>query len=83
MSLKVISEYGEECYDLLAKKTTPSLSFSKDRDFSEWKDELKGKFRELLGLDSIEANEAKESGFTIEFTEKKRGLHPHTLLLLK
>ena len=73
MSLKAISEFGEESYDLLAKKTTPSLSFSEKRDFEEWKSELKGKFRELLGLDSIEENEAQDSNFTIEFTEKKEG----------
>ena len=73
MSDLKISEYGEECYDLLAKKTVPALSFRKSSDFSVYKSNLKKKFRELTGLSDIEANEAENLNLNIEFTEKKEG----------
>ena len=73
MDNSIISECGEECYDILARKTKPALSFTSEIDLDTQRASLKNKFRELLGLSDIEANAAKTPALKIEYTEKNDG----------
>ncbi len=60
------SDYNHE---LLVKKMTPRLSFDKNADFGAWKEQIREKFYELSGLDSIAEN-ACESKITVESREE-------------
>ena len=42
---------GNKCPATLAKKITPKLSFDKSRNYTEWKNEVSEKLRELLGME--------------------------------
>ena len=60
------------CHELLAKKTTPALSFDRSRDYNAWKKELKEKFVGLTGLSEIEKN-ACPLNVRVEYEEEKDG----------
>ena len=44
------------CHETIVKNTTPLLSYSKDRDYAEWKKAIKEKLIELSGFDLVAAN---------------------------
>ena len=64
---------GRECHDTLVKKAKPILTYSEDRDYFKWKEEIRAKFRELSGLDDIEANAEPNPQFEIVKEEKLEG----------
>lgn len=47
---------GDLCHELLIQETKPALAFDSAADFAPWRDALKAKLAELIGLDRIEAN---------------------------
>ena len=56
---------GMKCHAEIAKKNRPLLSFDESKDFGEWRDKVKEKLVELLGLDIIAENSC-ESEMVIE-----------------
>ena len=46
----------DTCHDILVKNNKPLLSFDKNTDFEEYRNTLKAKFTELLGMDIIAQN---------------------------
>jgi cephalosporin-C deacetylase-like acetyl esterase len=60
-----MSYNGVACHDILTAKQTPKLAFNKNQDYAEWKQSIKEKFIDLLGLDAIAENSC-EPQFTIE-----------------
>lgn len=63
---------GDTSHELLVKKLTPSLSFSADADFDEWKSALGEKLFELLGIDEIKKN-ACPLALDVEWEERRDG----------
>lgn len=63
---------GIKCHGELAKRTRPRLSFDESRNFGEWRDSVKEKLTELLGLDVIAEN-ACEPSLVIEEDERFDG----------
>ena len=63
---------GANCHDRLAKITKPKLAFDENKDFLVWKEQVKEKLTELLGLDVIAQN-ACELNMQIVSTEQKEG----------
>lgn len=63
---------GELCHDLLVKNMKQKLAFDKNADYSEWKEKVRAKFRELIGIDEIALN-ACEPDLDVEDTVKKDG----------
>ncbi len=47
---------GNLIYDTLYGRMTPKLSYSADNDYDEWKEQVREKFIEKLGIDKIEKN---------------------------
>ena len=62
---------GLICHDLLIDKIQPKLAFSARKSFTKWQKELKDKFNELIGVDSIKENSC-EKNFKIEKIEEKK-----------
>ncbi len=44
------------CHQLLGQKTTPKLCFDDNRDFNEWKKQVREKFLDLFGINNIAKN---------------------------
>lgn len=63
---------GDLCHDVLVKEMKHKLSFDENKDFAEYRKELKTKLFELLGIDKIELNACAEN-MIIESEEKKDG----------
>lgn len=59
---------GDLCHTLLTKKTVGKLSFNEQQDYNTWKQNVKNKLVELLGLDKIACN-ACEINLVIESDE--------------
>lgn len=55
----------------LIEKTKPALAFDESADYAKWRNEVKRKFIDLTGLDSIAENAATDPKFTIERDEDK------------
>ena len=64
---------GVKCHDELVKKQQPKLSFDASADYNAWKQSIKEKYIELLGLDVIAQNTC-EPQFTIEEEVQKEGI---------
>lgn len=64
---------GIKCHDTLARNMKQKLAYGTNANYAEWKKDIKEKFVELLGLDEIELNAAKDSKFEIEKVEQKEG----------
>ena len=47
---------GTICHDKLVAKMKPLLSFNEKADFGVWKEQIKNKLTELLGIDEIKKN---------------------------
>lgn len=47
---------GDRVHDYLTKYVAPKLSFDESCDYEEWRNEIKNKLNELLGLDVIAEN---------------------------
>ena len=62
---------GDLCHQLLMNKK-PKLSFDENNDYSTWKNAIKEKFIELVGMDNIEKN-ACPLNIQIESEEEKDG----------
>ena len=62
---------GDLCHQLLMNKK-PKLSFDENNDYSTWKNVIKEKFIELVGIDNIEKN-ACPLNIQIESEEEKDG----------
>lgn len=71
MNEKIIID-GDLCHTTLVKKTNGKLRFNKDADYTSWKEQIREKLYELLGMASIEAN-ACEPNLTIEEDVMKDG----------
>jgi hypothetical protein len=63
---------GDLCHKLLANSMTPKLSFDSGREYTAWRGQLKEKFYELLGMESIIRN-ACPIQVEIEKEEQKEG----------
>lgn len=63
----------ELCHDILVQKIVPKLAYTKECDYTEWKDTLKEKFYELTGLNDIPENTCPLN-IQIEWEEDK-GTH--------
>lgn len=48
--------YGDACHDILTSNIKGTLAYRSDCDFGEWKRQVEGKLRELLGMDVIGEN---------------------------
>lgn len=57
---------GVYCHDRLVETTKQKLGFNQDVDYKVWKEQVKDKLTELLGLDVISENKSESTGFTIE-----------------
>lgn len=57
---------GRVCHDILVEKAKPILTFDENRNFEEYRKELREKFMELTGLYDIEKNAALDPDFQIE-----------------
>ena len=67
-----MSYNGVKCHDELVKKQQPKLSFDASAEYNAWKQSIKEKYIELLGLDVIAQNTC-EPQFTIEEEVQKEG----------
>lgn len=47
---------GDLCHDILIQKIKPKLSFDEKKDYKTWKESVKEKLYELLGIDLVKAN---------------------------
>ena len=63
---------GDLCHDILAKNMKGELEFDENADFDIWRNKVKDKFIELLGINEIRKN-ACELAPEIVKTEKKDG----------
>lgn len=63
---------GDLCHDLLREKIQPKLSFSENTDYGQWKEQLKEKFFELVGINNVKEN-ACPLRFEIESEVQKEG----------
>ncbi len=60
---------GLTCHDILTQNAVPSLAFSTRKNYAKWKKDIKEKFREVLGMDAIEANAC---AFQMEIDEEEQ-----------
>ncbi|MBR2870010.1 MAG: acetylxylan esterase [Clostridia bacterium] len=60
-----MSYNGVACHDHVTATQTPKLAFNENQDYNTWKQSIKEKYIDLLGLDVIKEN-ACEPQFTIE-----------------
>lgn len=63
---------AERNHELLIENMDRELKFSPEVDFACWRESVKSKLRQLIGLDEIAKN-ACEPNLEIEFTEKRDG----------
>ena len=63
---------GDMCHDMLIKNTVQKLSFNEQCDYKSWRDSVRDKLVELLGLAEIEKNKC-EPNLKIEDTVEKDG----------
>ena len=63
---------GDLCHQLLKENNTPQLSFKDDVDYVIWKEQLRNKFVELVGIKNIAKN-ACPLNVQIESEEQKEG----------
>lgn len=63
---------GDLCHSTIIKNTTPLLSFDNNKDYNVWKNDIKAKFSELIGIENIKKN-ACPLTFEIESVEQKDG----------
>lgn len=61
---------GDLCHEIILSKLQPKFGYDENRDFNEWKKELKEKFISLTGIDEIEKN-ACDPEMKIVFSEDK------------
>ena len=47
---------GDRLHSYIVKNVAPKLAFDENRDYGEWRNEIKSKLTELLGLDVIAEN---------------------------
>ncbi len=85
---------GELCHNLLTKSIKPILSFDEQKNYAEWKKQIKEKLFDLVGIDNIKRNECplnleiesevqKEGYKQIRFTfESERGAFVPCYLLI-
>ena len=64
---------GLLCHDRITEKLTPKLSFDESADFSEWKEKIRGKLIELLGLDTISENAVNDPRMEMVEEEQMEG----------
>ena len=57
---------GAKCHDSLVKRVKPILSFDENADYDCWKQQIKEKLIDLMGLDQVEENISPVDNFTIE-----------------
>lgn len=57
--------YGDLCHDLLATKQPRKLAYKEWKNYVEWKEQIRAKLLELVGMEKIAAN-ACPSDFQIE-----------------
>lgn len=73
-NLKNAYEYAEEpLHGELAKAMKQALKYDPNGDYTAWKESVRAKFKELSGLDLIEAAGKCDLALAIEYTEKKEG----------
>ena len=63
---------GDLCHKLLTDSITPTLRFNEKADYVAWREKIKTKYNELLGLDNIARN-ACPLQIQIEKEEQKEG----------
>ncbi len=63
---------GFLCHDILTENMKPKLSFDSRKNYSKWKEDIREKYIELLGLDAISLNTC-EPCFEIDSEEQKDG----------
>ncbi|MBQ2741731.1 MAG: acetylxylan esterase [Oscillospiraceae bacterium] len=63
---------GNRCHEVLIDKMKPELSFDPSKDYGAWREKVREKLLELLGMERIEAN-ACELKMQIERDEQKDG----------
>lgn len=63
----------DESRKRLYDRAVQSLSFDETKPFDEWKEQLKAKLVELIGLETIAENRTDEPNFTLESEEQKDG----------
>ena len=63
---------GNRCHEVLIDKMKPELSFDPSKDYGAWREKVREKLLELLGMERIEAN-ACELKMQIERDEQKGG----------
>ena len=68
----MIKIQGDLCHSLLTKKIQPKLAFNDGMDFLAWKNEVREKLLELVGIDRIAEN-ACPLNIQIESEEQKDG----------
>lgn len=64
---------GLLCHDHVTANTTPKLSFDESRDYVAWKEQIKEKITELLGLDVISENMVDDPKMEIVEEEQMEG----------
>ena len=63
---------GDLCHQLLKQKNIPELAFNENVEFNTWKERVRSKFIELVGIKNIEKN-ACPLNIQIESEEQKDG----------
>ena len=63
---------GDACFRNLVKNYQHELSFNPDCDYKTWRNQLKNKLKELLGIDKIEKNDCVKT-IVVEKEEQKDG----------
>ncbi len=64
---------GLLCHDYVTVNTKPKLSFDESRNYGEWKEQVKEKLTELLGLDVIAENAVSDPKMEIVEEEQMEG----------
>ena len=64
--------HGDLCHKSIIKRAKPLLSFDENMNYYEWKNNVKTKFLELIGIENIKKN-ACPLNFKIESVEQKEG----------
>ncbi|MBQ7348705.1 MAG: acetylxylan esterase [Clostridia bacterium] len=64
---------GRLCHDLVTKNMKQKLGYSDEKNYFEWKEQVREKFLELTGLEDIELNAADNNDIEIEEEIQKDG----------
>ena len=64
---------GLKCHDTLVTKLKQRFSYGTNPDYKAWKQSVKEKFIELIGLEEVKTNQAADPCFEIEAVVKKDG----------